>query len=377
MSKRVLISTQVFPPMSTGSAVILYELLKHFPQNDLVAVHGISDPPLLNGSALEIDRHMVLVFGSYLWTLRCNRRCPGLYIHLVRRCLKRWAKEHSVQRIYAHFPSSAFLVAACQAAEDLDLPMTVYFDILWQELPECDMRLARKYERRILERADSRFAITEFAADYLSKKHGLHVDFLPHTIDVANKVDGFQAIPSGVRPSIHFCGGIYPVMNQDAVVRLVDAARRAKSQPQIDLCAPGLPAELRERGQQARYLPRAELRAAQRRSAIQFLPLAFDSSRPLTVRHNFPTKAMEYLCSGRPILVHAPADCYLTWLARKEGFALVVDRPDVEELAAAVDRLIADQSLQQELVANAFALVNKRDSRPWAGVLWKALCSGN
>jgi len=301
---------------------------------------------------------------------------PGLY-PLSSPLLKRWAKEHAAQRIYAHFPSSAFLVAAYQAAEELDLPLTVYFDILWQELPECDMRLARKYEQRILERADGRFAITEFAADFLSKKHGLHVDFLPHTIDLMNRVDGFQPLPDNAQPTIHFCGGIYPAMNQDAVVRLVDAAQRAKCRPQVDLCAPGVPQELQSRGMQARYLPRAELRAVQRQSTIQFLPSAFHSNRPMTIRHNFPTKAMEYLCSGRPILVHAPPDCYLSWLAKKEGFALVVDRPDIDELSRAIDRLVGDEQLQRELVAKAFAFANTRDSHIWAGVLWKSLCGGN
>ncbi len=97
----------------------------------------------------------------------------------------------------------------------------------------------------------------------------------------------------------------------------------------------------------------------------------------MILKHNFPTKAMEYLCSGRPILVHAPADCYLTWLAKKEGFALVVDRPDTEELAAAIDRLVADRQLQEELVAKALEFVNMRDSCPWANVLWKALCGGS
>ena len=377
MSKRILISTQVFPPMTSGSAVILYELLRHLPQDDLVAVHGVGDPPLMNGPSLEMERHMALVLGSYTWTIRCHRRCPQFYVPLIRRALKHWAKAHAVQRIYAHFPSSAFLVAAFQAAESLDLPLTVYFDILWNELPECDMRMARKYERRILERADSRFAITEFAADFLTKKHGLPVDFLPHTIDLANKVEGFQAISDNARPTIHFCGGIYPVMNQAEIVRLLDAAGRAKSRPEIDLFAPDLPAELRQRGVQARYLPRGELRAAQRRSTIQFLPMAFHSSRPLTIQHNFPTKAMEYLCSGRPILVHAPADCYLTWLAKKEGFALVVDRPDTEELAAAIDRLVADTQLQEELVTRALKFVDTRGSRQWANVLWKALGDGN
>ena len=152
--------------------------------------------------------------------------------------------------------------------------------------------------------------------------------------------------------------------------------RSPRRAPKLDLCAPVLPAEIRELGIGSRYVDQASLAEAQARSTVLFLPLAFEGPQPLMIRHNFPTKAMDYLRSGRPILVHSPADSYLTWLAKKEGFALVVDRPDVEELAAAIDRLVADRRLQEDLVAKALKFVRTRDSRLWADVLWKALCSG-
>ena len=136
-------------------------------------------------------------------------------------------------------------------------------------------------------------------------------------------------------------------MNEDSVVRLAAAAKQAHARPALDLCTPGLPAELRDQGLTCRYLRRDELRATQRRSTILYLPQAFRSNQPLMIRHNFPTKAMEYLCSGRPILVHSPSDSYLAWLARREGFALVVDRPDVADLAEAIDRLVEDRNLQK------------------------------
>ena len=216
--------------------------------------------------------------------------------------------------------------------------------------------MAHTYEKRILARADSRFAITEFAADYLARKHGIPVDFLPHTIDLANKAAGFQALSADVRLTIHFCGGIYPAMNQDAVIRLADAAEPGPDSAARQLLFSLLAARTAGARSQARYLPREQLRAAQWQSTVLFLPLAFASDQPAMIQYNFPTKAMEYLCSGRPILVHAPADCYLTWLAKKEGFALVVDHPDSGELAAAIDRLVSDGQLQRELAAKAASL---------------------
>ncbi len=179
------------------------------------------------------------------------------------------------------------------------------------------------------------------------------MELLPHTTDTTDLPEGLQQIPGDGPPVVHFAGGINSMMNGDAMLRLARAATIAKTLPKLDICASSLSDELRGMGIGSRYVDQASLADAQARSTILFLPLAFESPLPLMIRQNFPTKAMDYLRSGRPILVHAPPDSYLTWLAKKEGFALVVDRPDIEELAAAIDRLVADTQLQEDLVAKA------------------------
>lgn len=374
LSKRVLISTQVFPPMSSGSSIILYELLRHLPAEEMAAVCGIPDPPLSHLPSLGVEQTRVLLAGSLKWTVRLERRLPNWYLAMVRPRVVAEARRHGVQRIYAHFPNSAFLIAGWEAAETLDLPLTVYFDILWEESSPGAVPLARKYEKVILERADQRFAITEFAADYLERKHGRKFEVIPHLIDASDLPDGLRPMADDAPAKIHFCGGIYPRMNQDSVVRLAAAAAIASVRPAIEFCSPALPTELVRQGYSCRYVNRDSLRAAQHASTILYLPQAFESDHPLMIRNNFPTKAMEYLCSGRPILVHSPPDSYLTWLARREGFALVVDRPDVGELAAAIDRLARDRDLQSELVARSLAFAKTRDSRTWSAGFWKSLC---
>jgi glycosyltransferase involved in cell wall biosynthesis len=376
VKKRVLLSTWVFPPESTGSGYILYQLLRHFPQEELVAVHGIGDPGASKGRALDVVRSPVSVLGSHAWTRRIMRRLPAFFIPYIRRRIVKLARKYGVQRIYAHFPEGCFTVAAWQAAEQLGLPLTIYLDILWEESNVEGAALARAFEHKVLQRADRRFAITEFAVEHLQRKHGVKVELLPHTTDISGLPEGLRPLSGSGPPVVHFAGGVNAKMNGDAVLRLARAAAIAKTAPKLDLCAPRLPAEIRELGFGSRYVDQASLAEAQARSTVLFLPLAFEGPQPLMIRHNFPTKAMDYLRSGRPILVHAPADSYLTWLAKKEGFALVVDRPDVEELAVAIDRLVGDRRLQEDFVAKALKFVRTRDSRPWADVLWKALCSG-
>jgi glycosyltransferase involved in cell wall biosynthesis len=374
MKKRVLLSSWAFPPLSTGSGYILYQLLHHFPQEELVAVHGIEHPAAYKGVALDAIGSPVTIFGSCVWSRRFMRRLPALYIALIRRRIVKLARKYGVRRIYAHFPDGCFTVAAWQAAEELGLPLTVYLDILWEESGIDAAALARTYEHKVFRRADRRFAITEFAVEHLQQKHGVKVELLPHTTDTAGLPEGLRRLPENGSRVVHFAGCINSTMNQDAVLRLARAAAIARTSPKLDICTPSLPDEFRALGIGSRYVDQASLADAQARSTILFLPLAFESPQPLMIRHNFPTKAMDYLRSGRPILVHSPADSYLAWLARREEFAVVVDCPDIAQLAAAMDRLTEDVDLQDKLVRNALAFVRTRESKIWAEKLWDALC---
>jgi glycosyltransferase involved in cell wall biosynthesis len=93
----------------------------------------------------------------------------------------------------------------------------------------------------------------------------------------------------------------------------------------------------------------------------------------MMIRNNLPTKLMDYLVSGRPILIHSPSDSYLNYLARREGFALIVERPDPFELAVAIDKLLRDHNLQRQLVANAFRFAETRRSDRWANYFYDAI----
>jgi glycosyltransferase involved in cell wall biosynthesis len=67
----------------------------------------------------------------------------------------------------------------------------------------------------------------------------------------------------------------------------------------------------------------------------------------------FPTKTIEYLICGRPILAHTPPDCYLTRFLREHGCALIVDKADQDAIVAAIQHLCEDADLRALLVRNA------------------------
>lgn len=101
------------------------------------------------------------------------------------------------------------------------------------------------------------------------------------------------------------------------------------------------------------HRPQDEIRSIQRGADILFLPLAFECSVPDVIRTSAPGKIGEYLASGRPILVHAPPDSFLTWYFKTHECGVVVDKNDAIAVSDAIRRLIEDEPLRAKIVRNA------------------------
>jgi glycosyltransferase involved in cell wall biosynthesis len=130
---------------------------------------------------------------------------------------------------------------------------------------------------------------------------------------------------------------------------------------------------------------RVETRTVDSRTAMRlqkecdllYLPLGFDTPWKDEVRTVYPTKAVEYLVSETPILLHAPGDSYTAHEAREMGWALVVDRQDPAMLQQAIVRLLSDNALREKLRAAARSAAGGRDQKLHRGgpgrdlgVLW-------
>ena len=378
----ILLTVQNFPPSLGGTALLLSDILRHFPADSIVAVSGPAPESKSSGQSLPFIQSRVQVLGRRRLTLVAYRRMPALCIPQIVGRIVRLARKHRVGRIYAHYPNAPFLIAAYHAARLLRLPLAVYFDILWEERGEAP-KLARRYERRIVHWADRRFAITESAVDHLARKHGVPFDLMPHTIDVQGlKDEPSEVAADGVGKKIHFAGGIYSQMNLDAIRRLAKVVGGLCFECKLQLYTPSLREELLSMGLpdgafEVAFVPRSSLSTVQGQSDILYLPQAFESGQPEMISHNFPTKALEYMVARRPILVHSPRGSYLTESAREHGYGLIVDTPDASALRDAVLRLLTDEDLQRRLVARGVAFARSRDSRIWARRFHAALTSGS
>jgi len=99
---------------------------------------------------------------------------------------------------------------------------------------------------------------------------------------------------------------------------------------------------------------RDHLIAELQKADILFLPHGF-SERESTeeIETIFPTRTIEYLIAGRPILAHVPEKCFIGDFLREHGCALTVTDPNPEALQQAIMQLKTDAALRQQLVQNA------------------------
>ncbi|MEI6646567.1 MAG: glycosyltransferase [bacterium] len=365
----LLICAEFFPPMLGGSPILSRNLWGEWPASDLVVISRMDHRQQFDPKTElpNIRIHYILAWLSSLPRVRAALE-PLMGIPVKWQIIK-LAKECKPRAIWVNWPGTGFLLGAWWASRKLRIPLYVHMhDMMDERRPSVKRILgwwaAGFYEKRILQGAARVFAITDTAADYFREKFGIDVYVLKHCIPDLDIEKIRLPGKRDIKNVIHFAGGIYPVMNLDAVVDLVKA---------LDLCQSGITLDgytMYPAGYEAlgiggsrvslRRASKAEVMAAQRESAIMFLPLAFQSPNPVEIRTVFPTKLLEYLVSGRPILVHAPADSWVSRAARRDGWGEVVDTPDPKQLANAIDALLNDEAKQKSLVAAAYREARNR-----------------
>lgn len=64
----------------------------------------------------------------------------------------------------------------------------------------------------------------------------------------------------------------------------------------------------------------------------------------------FPTRTLDLLASGRPLLAHVPQNSFICEFLRQSNCAVIVETPEVSAITKAYQSLIDDESLKQTIL---------------------------
>jgi glycosyltransferase involved in cell wall biosynthesis len=384
---RMLVVAASLPPESTGGAVVLGRMMRGFDPRDYRLASF--DPPMAPAPGKTLPARTFRVSRPWradlaLEPLNVLARSRGLRrtcVEAARRArdMLRIIRAESCAAVLVATGAAPDLLAGAIAAQYAALPLVVWMYDHWRLQNQHLLGYAVSgalLERAIVARAQAVIVSTERLRDDLWREHGVEATVIPHLLDPDVPPGDVppEPWPADPRaPTIAYTGQVYAAQ-LDAVARLVDALES----PPLDewrLHIHGSVAPPADFVRQARVVSHpasdaAAIRAIQRKADILFIPLAFASPYPTLINAALPTKTVEYLDSGRPILVHAPPGSYLADFTRRTGFAELVDQPAPELIATAIQRLAGDAALRQELVERARALLPRfSPQRGWEQML--------
>ncbi len=220
---------------------------------------------------------------------------------------------------------------------------------------------ARHFEPLLMRGAKGVIVPNEFLQDTLRRRYQVESTLIRNSCELSDYEGDLDEMSGGGRNgiSIVYTGAVYDA-HFDAFRNLVMAVQR-DGNPAVRLHlytrqSAAFLAEMGIRGPVVyhEFQPLSAMPGIQRRADLLFLPLAFNSPYPEVIRTSATTKLGEYLAARRPILVHAPADSFISWYFRSHACGLVVDQGDPAKLAEALKLLLTDETLQQTLSQKAW-----------------------
>jgi len=377
-SVRFAVLSHILPPSATGQSVMLGRLLSGIapesyctiglqgfrsPETRVVATRSLPAVCRLLPVEWRLRGAGRLRIPVWDWRFRLRQRA---------RHLARLLESEGADVVVACSGELLNIPAAVLAAKQVGARLVAYYfdDYPQQWMTRAERGFALSWERRLIAEGGTIVVPNELLRDEVSERGASRTALvrnpLPDGFSIAAPAS-WPAAGQGLR--IVFAGAIYHA-HADAFSNLLAAMEHAAdldpklriltAQPEADLQALGL---VGGRVERLGHVPEAQAQSALREADVLFLPLAFDSPIPEVIRTSSPGKLAEYLASGRPVLVHAPADSFPAWYARRNECAFVADRPEPESLARVLRGIAADPVRTREVASRALACA-RRDFAP-------------
>jgi len=389
--RKFLLISSCAPPAISGGALMMYNLLRHFPKNSFVILTSHSsidnraiekgkwleakyfyfDTPILT-TVPQKEESVFQKLKSLLKSFRLSKFLAQVFLifylpfNIIRYGKKIIARE-KIELLLGYSDHGLALFSTYFLHKITKRPFFLYFFDLYSgnNFPFPHKILAYFLEPKLFQSAEKIFVMSEALRDYYQKKYKREIIVVHNSIPIEKPKP--EIVINHSQPyKIVFTGAIYWAQ-AGAIKNLIKVVERLENlNIQFWLYTPYTKKILNSQGifENKRVIfstgiP-SEMPKIQENADILFVPLAFKTKYPLVINTSSPGKTYEYLVSGRPILIHAPQSSYIAQYAKKHNFALVVDEENIEKLKEAIVELITNKNLVKKLTNNAWqtALLN-------------------
>ncbi|MCG3132290.1 MAG: hypothetical protein FLDDKLPJ_03123 [Phycisphaerae bacterium] len=286
-----------------------------------------------------------------------------------------------VQVVLSVYPTRYGLLSGWAASRLLGVPHVAYMHDLLRETLLTKSRLKRAFwcelDERILRGSRVILTPTREHAEHYARRGLANTAVLPHTVDDADAEEPSSTLVSqqaadvatqGSRPlRLVYSGAIYEP-HLDAVEAIIEAT---KSEPEIELIFLTKPQPALA-GLRMRWLEPRRMRAAIRSADAGVVALGWRTPYPDEIRVCFPSKIVDYLGAGRPILAVVPRGCFVDRFVRETGCGVCANEPTCDSIRAAC-RELQDSAKRARFSERACAAARSLRPARWMRRLEDAL----
>lgn len=387
---RVVIVSPTIVNTVKGGGVTMGRLFAGWPIDAIAQIHGDILPPDLTvcreyysiaGPFYRSPRSASVRRLLYLaaWITRTGEH--GLFSARFSGRLARWVERQQPSVVFSQTGSPAYLRLTEEILDRTGAALVLHASDDWvrgwpatvigRRVPFAGPWLAARVERawrRLAARAAARLAVSHEMARVYRERYG--GEWLPfaNAVDLAAWPEpAVESAPPDEPVRALYSGSVIGTNQLDG---LRDLARVLATRPAdrrwelVVSTADIVPDDLGRMARVVAPAPQADLPAHLARAHVLLLPSVFAEPARTFYELSIPGKVTEYLASGRPILVYAPASAALARSARADGWAEVVDGRDDAALRAALARLGTDVVRRSELSRRARAVARRDHDLP-------------
>jgi glycosyltransferase involved in cell wall biosynthesis len=368
------------PPAPTGSSVIVGNLAKQFRPDEMVVLgaYSLGAPAHRWASEWAKLKYAVLRLPDG-W--RGERWLRWMQLPLL--LLRAWwlLVVGRCKAILVVFPDETFLITSYILAWLTGKPLYPYFHNTYLEA-NPNSRLARWLQPRVFGIASHVFVMSEgMQRLYEANYPNLQCSALVHSFNQATPDPEDFVLPPLHQPLRLVLFGSVGASNADAASRFAELVH-TNANLHLNVVSGTSHNQLRKlkftgSNISIETVSPDVLMERLRQSDIVLLPHGFVGDTAEEIATIFPTRTIEALISGRPILAHSPKDSFLTEFLERNGCALIVADPHVHKLALALKRLCQDSDLREQLVRQALITARQFEASTVASYLRKVLLSGS
>jgi len=358
-----LIISYSFPPCTRGAPTLMYNLCKYLPKKSFQVIAANSE---LAARVGDYDSKYVLNCSTIRLPVRDYGVRAGLkffFLTILTGILLNKRREFNC--LLAVYPSEYDLYAAYALRKITGKPLIIYMHDLFSEVRKDAWLYSiwRSIERRIFTSASKIIVTNEKFRDYYLKRGIAKVMVLQSCTDLNG--ENQQATSQNIsltkprkKLRIVFTGLVYKA-NEDAILCFLNAAEKVKD---VEVVFATASKKDYLKNVSVGYLPKKACYELQRNADVLFLPLSFNNSYPEEIECAFPTKALEYLVAGRPILAIVPGGTFSEEFVERNKIGIVVTELSEQRIMDAIERL-RDKETRKFFSENAFKAAPLYDAR--------------